>query len=142
MNNAAGEVNAIARLLQKEINQSVLPEGLSRQQYQVLSYIYSRSCAKRDVYQRDVEARFKMPRSTVSGLMKELEAAGFIRREQVESDIRLKRLVLTERPARTCLKVRQGMEELNEQLSAGVSEEEFTVFRSVAAKMRANLANA
>ena len=139
MRNTANEVGRIARLLQREINQSVLPAGVTRQQYQILSYIYRQ---EKDVYQRDVEAYFSMPRSTVSGLMKELELAGFIRRIQVESDSRLKRLLLTDKGRSVCRTVRKGMFDLNQQLSGGISDEEFSVFWQVADKMRANLAQA
>ena len=139
MRNTANEVGRIARLLQREINQSVLPAGVTRQQYQILSYIYRQ---EKDVYQRDVEAYFSMPRSTVSGLMKELELAGFIRRIQVESDSRLKRLLLTDKGRSVCRTVRKGMFDLNQQLSGGISEEEFSVFWQVTDKMRANLAQA
>ena len=139
MRNTANEVGRIARLLQRQINQSVLPAGVTRQQYQILSYIYRQ---EKDVYQRDVEAYFSMPRSTVSGLMKELELSGFIRRIQVESDSRLKRLLLTDKGRSVCRTVRKGMFDLNQQLSGGISEEEFSVFWQVADKMRANLAQA
>ena len=139
MRNTANEVGRIARLLQREINQSVLPAGVTRQQYQILSYIYRQ---EKDVYQRDIEAYFSMPRSTVSGLMKELELAGIIRRIQVESDSRLKRLLLTDKGRSVCRTVRKGMFDLNQQLSGGISEEEFSVFWQVADKMRANLAQA
>lgn len=139
MRNTANEVGRIARLLQREINESVLPAGVTRQQYQILSYIYRQ---EKDVFQRDVEAYFSMPRSTVSGLMKELELAGLIRRCQVESDSRLKRLVLTDKGLGVCRMVRKGMVDLNQQLSGGISDEEFSVFWQVADKMRANLAQA
>lgn len=139
MRNTANEVGRIARLLQREINESVLPAGVTRQQYQILSYIYRQ---EKDVFQRDVEAYFSMPRSTVSGLMKELEAAGLIRRCQVESDSRLKRLVLTDKGLGVCRMVRKGMVDLNQQLTGGISDEEFSVFWQVADKMRANLAQA
>lgn len=138
MRNPANEVRSIARLLQREISQSVLPYGVSRQQYQVLSYLYHKqSC---DVYQRDVEAQFGMPRSTVSGLMKDLEENGLILRQPVESDSRLKRLMLTEKSLNICRRVRQGMVELNQQLAGGISEDELSVFWKVADQMKANLA--
>ena len=139
MRNTANEVGRIARLLQREINESVLPAGVTRQQYQILSYIYRQ---EKDVFQRDVEAYFSLPRSTVSGLRKELETAGLIRRCQVESDSRLKRLVLTDKGLGVCRMVRKGMVDLNQQLSGGISDEEFSVFWQVADKMRANLAQA
>ena len=139
MRNTANEVGRIARLLQREINESVLPAGVTRQQYQILSYICR---SKEDVFQRDIEAYFAMPRSTVSGLMKDLETAGLIRRCQVESDSRLKRLELTDKGQGVCRMVRKGMVDLNEQLTGGISDEEFSVFWQVADKMRANLAQA
>ena len=137
MRNPANEVRSIARLLQREISQSVLPCGVSRQQYQVLSYLYHKQNC--DVYQRDIEAQFSMPRSTVSGLMKELEEKGLLERRAVESDSRLKRLTLTDKALNVCRRVRQGMVELNQQLAAGVSDEELNVFWRVADKMKENL---
>ena len=50
-----------------------------------------------DVYQKDIEEEFRIRKSTVTGILKLLEKNGFIRRESVPQDARLKRIVPTAR---------------------------------------------
>lgn len=54
-----------------------------------------------DVYQKDIEEKFCVTRSTVSKVLKGMESKGLLRRESVSSDARLKRLVLTEEAGRS-----------------------------------------
>ena len=49
----------------------------------------------RDVFQRDLEENFLIRRSTVSKILKLMEQKDLIRRESVDYDARLKKLVLT-----------------------------------------------
>ena len=49
-----------------------------------------------EIYQKDIEEKFCVTRSTVSKVLKGMESKGLLRRESVFSDARLKRLVLTE----------------------------------------------
>lgn len=49
-----------------------------------------------DIFQKDLENVFQMRRSTATGILQLMEQHGIIRREPVEHDGRLKRLVLTE----------------------------------------------
>ena len=49
-----------------------------------------------EIYQKDIEEKFCVTRSTVSKVLKGMESKGLLRRESVSSDARLKRLVLTE----------------------------------------------
>ena len=48
-----------------------------------------------DIFQKDLENAFQMRRSTATGILQLMEQHGIIRREPVEHDGRLKRLVLT-----------------------------------------------
>ena len=47
-----------------------------------------------DIFQKDLENAFQMRRSTATGILQLMEQHGIIRREPVEHDGRLKRLVL------------------------------------------------
>ena len=51
----------------------------------------------RDMFQRDVEAEFNIRRSTATGILQLMEKNGFLLREPVAYDARLKKLVLTPR---------------------------------------------
>ena len=50
----------------------------------------------RDVFQKDIEEAFNITRSSVTGVVKLMEQKGYIRRESVAGDARLKKLCLTE----------------------------------------------
>ena len=50
----------------------------------------------KDIFQRDFEEHFAIRRSTASRMLKTMEQKGFIKRISVESDARLKKIVLTE----------------------------------------------
>lgn len=50
-----------------------------------------------DIFQKDVEAEFQIRKSTATGILQLLEKKGFICRESVERDGRLKRVVPTEK---------------------------------------------
>ena len=52
---------------------------------------------KGDIYQKDVEKEFQIRRSTATGTLQILEKNGFIRREPVKQDARLKKLVPTDK---------------------------------------------
>lgn len=60
----------------------------------ILGYLYHHQ--DEPVFQRDVEQEFSITRSTVTNILQLMERKGYIRRESVPQDARLKRLVLTE----------------------------------------------
>ncbi len=62
----------------------------------ILGFINAES-KKRNIYQRDIEKEFHIRRSSVTSVLQNLERHGFIVRESVEDDARLKKLVLTEK---------------------------------------------
>ena len=68
--------------------------GVTGTQAVILYYIYTES-KESVVYQRDIEAEFKIRRSSVTSVLQGLERNGFIRRESVKEDFRLKKLVPT-----------------------------------------------
>ena len=72
--------------------------------------------------------------------MKELEQRGLIRKEPVPYDARKKKIVVTEEALQYKDCVLKGLEELNQKLTAGISDEEMQVFFSVTDKMLKNLA--
>ena len=59
----------------------------------IIGYIAEHS--DRDVFQRDIEEDFSIRRSTVSNMISLMEQKGYIKRESVDYDARLKKLVLT-----------------------------------------------
>ena len=69
--------------------------GMTAAQANTLHYIMDRS-REGAVYQKDIEQCFGLRSPSVTGMLKQLEAKGLIRRETECGDARLKRIVLTE----------------------------------------------
>ena len=63
----------------------------------IMEYLYRNSDTP--VFQRDIEREFSITRSTVTNILQLMERKGYIARQSVAQDARLKQLVLTEKAA-------------------------------------------
>lgn len=95
---------------------------------------------KQDVFQKDIEREFHIRRSTATVMLQNLEQKGYIVRETVEYDARLKKIVLTERAVEADRAIRRQMDAFNEELEKGITAEEQALFFSVLDKIMRNLA--
>ena len=95
---------------------------------------------KSDIFQKDIEEEFGLRPPTATALLKELEQRGLIRKEPVPYDARKKKIVVTEEALQSKDCVLKGLKELDQKLTAGISDEEMQVFFYVTGKMLDNLA--
>lgn len=93
----------------------------------------------RDVFQRDIENTFSMRRSTASNILRLLEKKGIIKRESVDYDGRLKKIVMTEKAIEINERMIADMSEREAKLTKGISENELEIFFKVIDKMRKNI---
>jgi len=91
------------------------------------------------IYQKDIETRFGMPRSTVANVMKQFEQMGYITRQSDEKDTRLKRILVTQKGLDVHNETMKRIEKTNEKIVKGVSEEEKQVLKNIFAKLDANM---
>ena len=105
----------------------------------IIGYIGSNS--DRDVFQRDIEEKFMIRRSTVSSIIKLMEKKGFIRRESVSYDARLKKLVLTEKAEKLYDEMLRIIQCCEKNCRKNISDEELEVFFSVLQRIRENVGN-
>lgn len=103
----------------------------------VIKYIYEHQ--GEDVYQRDLEKRFEIRRSTATQMLSLMEKNGLILRQPVSHDARLKRLVLTPKAVALHKNVEKEIKGIEESLMQGVSVEEMEIFFAVIDKVKANL---
>jgi len=111
--------------------------NLTGTQIQIIGYIYH--SPKGDIFQKDIETKFSIRRSTATGILQLMEKNELITREPVEYDARLKKIVLTEKALTVTRQAHRNFTELEERMTKGISPEELEVFRSLIWKMRANL---
>jgi DNA-binding MarR family transcriptional regulator len=103
----------------------------------IISYIAENY--NRDVFQRDLEKEFDITRSTASKNVDLLVENGFIEREAVDYDARLKKLVLTEKAREVFKIMRNDRATLEAQMLNGFSEEEKKQLRGFLRRLSANL---
>ena len=100
----------------------------------------SRDCADSsltdgDVFQKDLEAAFKIRKSTVSCMVELMEQKGMLTRESVNGDARLKRLVLTEKAEKLLTAVSNGVERMESEVRAEFTETEFGTLTELLGKL-------
>lgn len=91
------------------------------------------------VYQRDIEAAFKVSRATASNMLSVMERKDLLERRPVEHDARLKQLVLTEQGRAIIERANSDMKEMEERLTRGFSEEETKQFLGMLDRVLENL---
>lgn len=91
------------------------------------------------VYQRDIDTMFSLRRPTTTEILKLMEGNGLIKKEKVTSDKRLKKIVITEKAKKMDKEFDLFLDELENDLTKGVSDEELQSFFQVLEKMRLNL---
>ena len=137
-------INTELRILSRNINNYFINYG-NRKKIEkmtgsggwIISYIVENS--HRDIFQRDLEKEFDITRSTASKNVDLLVENGFITREPVDYDARLKKLVLTEKAKEVFKIMRSDRAGLETQMLEGFSDEEKKQLRSFLKRIAANL---
>ena len=106
-------------------------DSLTVMQKHILKFILLETL-HREIYQKDIEEEFQIRKSTVTGILQLMEKNGFIYRESVEKDARLKRIVL--RPS-----ILYHINESEAQMTQGISEKDVAVCKQVLLQMLQNL---
>ena len=105
----------------------------------IIGYIASRQSRGETVYQRDLETRFGVTRSTASKVINLMVQKGLVEQRGVPEDKRLRSLVLTDR----ALEIKQLMDEDHQQfeqaLRRGFSETELGTLFMLLDRLKENL---
>ncbi|MBQ3566443.1 MAG: winged helix-turn-helix transcriptional regulator [Oscillospiraceae bacterium] len=91
-----------------------------------------------DVFQKDIEETFLVRSSTVSKALKLMEKKELIKRESVQYDARLKKLVLTPKAYELSEIIEDDMKEILQKLTGGLTEEQISQFSEILKTIRKN----
>lgn len=105
----------------------------------ILGFLYDNR--DREICQKDIENRFSLAKSTVTGIVKQMEQNGYIERNSMERDNRLKCLTLTKEGEKLHLAVMESFAEVEKKITEGISQEEIETFLAVSGKFMDNLKN-
>ncbi|MEG1706909.1 MAG: MarR family transcriptional regulator, partial [Clostridia bacterium] len=86
-----------------------------------------------------IEKEFTLRRSSATALLKTLEEDGFIERKAVVADGRLKKLTLTDKGRVFRERFVQGINQLEAEMTSGLTQDEIESFLITIDKIRNNL---
>ena len=98
-------------------------DGLTVMQKHILKFILLETL-HREIYQKDIEEEFQIRKSTVTGILQLMEKNGFIYRENVEKDARLKRIIPTKKAEALRPSILSHINESEAQMTQGISEKD------------------
>lgn len=127
--------NLLARHFDKELKKA-LDEDATIVHCWILKYI--EKMEPENVFQKDIEKKFGIAKSTVTSTLKLMEKKNLIKRETVTYDDRLKKISLTEKGRRVNESMREGTIIAEEHIRKGITAEELDTFFSVLGKIKKN----
>lgn len=110
---------------------------LTMMQSWILGFIYRNP--QREIFQKDIEAKFSIARSTATGILQLMEKNGYIRRISLPRDARMKKLELTPKGIQMQEITLENVQRMENKLREGISQEDIEIFFRVIRKMRLNV---
>jgi DNA-binding MarR family transcriptional regulator len=142
--NSNKKMDPIGKILQSTANrfrrlgdENLLKQNVTLSQLRVLAFVSKRK--ENFVYQRDLESVFQIRRSSVAGILKNMEKSGILIREDSMEDARVKRILLTDKGKELDRDLRHFLHSLEEDMLCGFSDEEKESLRSMLLRMNENL---
>lgn len=133
---AARYISKLSNKIRRKIDAFSSNGELSGAQGKALHFILAQTD---DIFQKDIEEEYGLRPPTATELLKKMEQNGLIRRELVSYDARLKRIIATPKALEYKKQVIEDLENLENELTAGISSEDLRVFFRVIEKMLDNL---
>lgn len=134
------EVKTLARMMKQRIDDTEFMrtnEQMTGMQGWVLGY-FTRHDGE-EIFQRDLEAEFRVRRSTITQLLNTMESRGLIERVEYEKDRRLKKIVPTTLAREYMERSIEAINEAEAQLTQGFSQQELDTFYSFIERCKYNL---
>lgn len=125
----------------RKIDHKVSQDGLTTVQGRVIGYLAKKERVGEVVFQRDVEEEFHIRRSSVTSIIQGLEKNGYITRESVAQDARLKKILLTEKGRKINQSVRETILSEEEKILQVLTSEEKEQFFYLIQKLEKGLSN-
>lgn len=133
--------NLTIRLMDKKSHKEKIDDATGTNGW-ILRFLAEAEAEGRDIYQRDIEKKFCVTRSTVSKVLTLMEQKGMIERHSVKGDARLRKIVMTSKARELHALMRGDVIMLEGVLREGLSEDELETFYKLSGKIKDNLKKA
>lgn len=133
-------VRKLSNLIKRDIENSasrIGVESIKGVNGWAIRYFYKNR--EKDIFQKDFEERFSIRPSTASKILKTMEEKGYILRQSVENDARLKKIVLTKSAVELHKRITADIANREQKLRNGISEHELATFFNIMEKFSNNL---
>ncbi len=95
----------------------------------------------KDIFQKDIQERFTITRSTASKVLSLMEQKELIERKSVPSDARLKKIVLTKKAILMHEAIEREIQNMENTMVQGFSEEELQQMYQYIERMKKNISS-
>ncbi len=136
------ELKAIDHIMQRKMFENASKSGIDKLTIMhgwIIVYLYTNR--DKDVFQKDIESKFGIAPSTVTNIVKLMEKKEYISRQSVDSDARLKKLMLTDRGIEMYSKIQTAIEENERRFNSILTDEERETFLNLVFKLKTGLLN-
>lgn len=106
-------------------------------QVEIMDYLLENN--NHPIYQKDIEEKLKISKAAVSDVLNSMEQRGIIIKESDENDARKKRIIMTDKAQNTHKVMMEKLDELNDSILNGISDEELKTFYKVISKLKENM---
>lgn len=134
------EIIILSNKIQRSIGKEVAQYNITSIQGRIIGFIHKESC-KRNIFQRDIEEEFDIRRSSVTSVLQLMEKNGYIIRESVCEDARLKKLLLTEKGSEIQKRVHDSINKIERALKTELSEDEIDTFINLIHRLSKTIAD-
>lgn len=134
------EVINLSNKIKRSIGREASKYGITSVQGRILGFIYHQS-DKRDIFQKDIEEELDIRRSSVTSVLQLMEKNGYIKRESVSEDARLKKLILTEKGTEIQQIVHSSILEIEASLHEELSDEEIDTLVNLIQRLSKKIAD-
>ena len=136
------EICCVANLIRKEFDNLVFgsvysEDRITRMNIWNIDYIYDKR--GEDVFQKDIERKMSITRSTASKIIDLMVQKKLVERSAVEYDARLKKLTLTPKALKLRDEMEKNSKKVYEKVMAGFSEEEEQLLLSYILRIKGNM---
>ncbi len=126
-------IHIVSNQIKRKMDGELAGFGLTHSQNIILTYLARNS--HRDIFQKDIEEEFDIRRSSVSSILTHLEEKGYVSRQSVDYDARLKKLIITKTGLAAVSKMHSVIVDFEKSVEKVLSPEEIDTLFAILDKL-------
>ena len=131
------QLKTLINLLHRNIEKNYCPFNkpkVSIVQFQILHYLIENE--GKDIYHKDIEKKFDLRKSTVSGIIQNMEKNDFIIRESIGNQ---KKIKITDKTKNEAKKHKEMFIEFDEKIKKNIDKKKLEIFFEVIEQIKKNI---